>query len=224
MRLSSLAALDGVIGSPESPLGGPRVVRVRDSGMPDEGLWEQLFDVELILERLGVAGLNDLAELGCGYGTFTIPVAKRIRGTLHAYDVDEAMAARTKERAAAAGLANGVVERRDVLEQGFGLQPRSQDGCLLFNILHHEEPVAILSAAADIVRPGGRLFVIHWRHDPETPRGPALSIRPRPEQIVGWASESGVLDLARDVVDMPPWHFGLIFTVTPGRSPLVAEA
>ena len=191
--------------------------------MPDEDLWEQLFDVELILERLGVAGLTDLAELGCGYGTFTVPVAKRILGTLHAYDMDEAMVARTEERAAAAGLVNVVVDRRDVLEQGFGLAPCSQDGCLLFNILHHEEPVAILSAAADIVRPGGRLFATHWRHDPETPRGPDLSIRPRPEQIVNWAGETGVLDRAGDVLDLPPWHFGLVLTVTPRRDSLPSE-
>jgi SAM-dependent methyltransferase len=189
--------------------------------MPDEGLWEQLFDVELILDRLGVAGLTDVAELGCGYGTFTIPAARRILGTLSAYDMDEAMVDRTEERAAAAGLANVVVERRDALEQGFGVPPRSQDGCLLFNILHHEEPVAILSAAVDIVRPGGRLFVIHWRHDPRTPRGPDLSIRPRPEQIVVWAGE---LDLAGDVLDLPPWHFGLVLTVAPGRSSLPSEA
>jgi SAM-dependent methyltransferase len=191
--------------------------------MPDEDLWEQFFDVELILERLGVAGLTDLAELGCGYGTFTVPVARRLLGTLHAYDMDEAMAARTEEKAAAAGLANVVVERRDVLEQGFGLPPRSQDGCLLFNILHHDEPVAILSAAADIVRPGGRLFVIHWRHDPETPRGPDLSIRPRPAQIADWAGETGVLDPAGGVLDLPPWHFGLVLTVAPGRSPIPSQ-
>ena len=57
------------------------MVKVRDSGMPDERLWEALFDVALILERMGIdASLADLAELGCGYGTFSIPVAKRILG------------------------------------------------------------------------------------------------------------------------------------------------
>jgi SAM-dependent methyltransferase len=182
--------------------------------MPDEDLWEQLLDVELILDRLDIAGPIDVAELGCGHGTFTVPVAKRILGTLHAYDVDEAMAVRTRERVAAAGLANVVVERRDVLEHGFGLPPQSQDGCLLFNILHHDEPVAILSAAAGILRPGGRLFVTHWRHDPETPRGPDLSIRPRPKQIVAWADETGVLELTDGVHDLPPWHFGIVLTVT----------
>jgi len=196
-------------------------VRVRDSGMPDEGLWEQLLDVDLILDRLGIgAGLTNVAELGCGYGTFTIPVADRISGTLHAYDIDESMVARARERASRAGLANVVVERRDVLADGFGLPDRSQDGCLLLNILHHEDPVVILTAAAEILQPAGRLFIIHWRHDANTPRGPDLSIRPRPDQIVAWAAQACSLRLHGDVQDLPPWHYGLVLTnandVAPG--------
>ncbi len=190
-------------------------MKIRDSGMPGEGLWESLFDVDLILDRLGIGSrLTDVAELGCGYGTFTVPTAEMISGTLHTYDIDEAMVARTRERVSCAGLRNVVVERRDVLARGFGLPPASQDGCLLFNILHHDDPVAILAEAARCLRLGGRLFVIHWRHDPDTPRGPDLSIRPRPEQIVAWATQTGLLDLAGGVLDLPPWHYGLVLATT----------
>jgi hypothetical protein len=27
-----------------------------------------------------------------------------------------------------------------------------------------------------------------------------------------WADESGMLDLASDVLDLAPWHYGLVFT------------
>ena len=186
-------------------------MKVRDSGMPEEALWDSFFDVELILQRLGIDdSLVDVAELGCGYGTFTLPMAERISGTLHAYDIDEAMVARTKRRVARAGLTDVVVECRDVVTRGFGLRPASQHGCLLFNILHHDDPVTLLRTAALCLRPHGRLFAIHWRHDPATPRGPSLSIRPRPQQIIAWAKESGVLDLASDVLDLAPWHYGLV--------------
>ena len=51
-------------------------MKLRESGMPEEVYWETLFDVGLILDRLGIdARLRNVIEMGCGYGTFTIPVA-----------------------------------------------------------------------------------------------------------------------------------------------------
>ena len=49
--------------------------------MPDETFWESLFDLPLILDRLDIdETIRDVAEIGCGYGTFTLPVARRISG------------------------------------------------------------------------------------------------------------------------------------------------
>jgi 16S rRNA A1518/A1519 N6-dimethyltransferase RsmA/KsgA/DIM1 with predicted DNA glycosylase/AP lyase activity len=60
--------------------------------MPKEAYWETLFDVGLILDRLGIdARLRNVIEMGCGYGTFTVPVARRISGTVTRFDIDEAM-------------------------------------------------------------------------------------------------------------------------------------
>ena len=60
-------------------------MKLRDSGMPEQSYWESLLDVELILNRLEIDGrIGDAVELGCGYGTFTIPVARRIAGRLFA--------------------------------------------------------------------------------------------------------------------------------------------
>jgi SAM-dependent methyltransferase len=97
----------------------------------------------------------------------------------------------------------------DVFADGFGGEAGDKDACLLFNILHCEEPVRLLAEAARAVRPGGAVLVIHWRYDPATPRGPSMEIRPRPEQIVGWARETGLLKVKGPVIDLPPWHYGL---------------
>jgi SAM-dependent methyltransferase len=135
--------------------------------MPEEAYWETLFDVPLILDRLGVdARLRNVVEFGCGYGTFTVPVARRISGTVTTFDIDEAMIERTRERAAAAGAYNVVYVVRDVFADGFGGEAGSKDACLLFNILHCEEPVRLLAEAARVVRPRGAVLVIHWRYDP----------------------------------------------------------
>ena len=177
-------------------------MKIRDSGMPDEAYWESLFNVPLILSRFAIDRFHDVAELGCGYGTFSVPVANAIAGSLYAFDIEPGMVARTKERGRGLRIAAQV---RDVMADGFGVQV---DAVLLFNILHGDEPVRLLRHAADALKPGGEVLVIHWQHDIATPRGPNLDIRPRPEQIVAWAAEAG-LQPVEDSIDLPPWHYGL---------------
>jgi SAM-dependent methyltransferase len=186
-------------------------MKVRDSGMPPQDYWETLFDVPGILDSFGFGpATGDVAELGCGYGTFTLPLARRISGTVHALDLEAEMVAVTSQRAAHAGLANIKAGLRDVLAGGFGPPAGSCDAALLFNILHAEQPVALLRAARDVIRPGGFVAAIHWRSDVVTPRGPSLDIRPRPEQLVAWANEAG-LRTEGSMFLLPPWHFGLKF-------------
>lgn len=177
--------------------------------MPERDYWESLFDVPLILQRLGIHRFVDVAECGCGYGTFTVPVAEAIRGTLFAYDIDPEMVATSLRRA---GVASVVGRVRDVVDHGFD---ELVDAVLLFNILHGEDPVAMLRQAQAALRPGGRVLAIHWRHDPATPRGPSMAIRPTPEKIMEWAQQAGLR--ASDPIDLPPWHYGLELSPVAGE-------
>jgi len=187
-------------------------MKLRDSGMPDERYWETLFDVPLILGALGIdADISDVVELGCGYGTFSVPVAQAISGQLHTFDIDPQMVARTKERATSTSIDNISCKQRDVIAQGFGVANDSVDAVLLFNVLHCEQPQALLLRAAQMLRVEGAVLVIHWRFDPNTPRGPSLDIRPKPEQIVVWAEQTGQLRSIGSTIDLPPWHYGLRF-------------
>jgi SAM-dependent methyltransferase len=189
-------------------------MKLRESGMPEECYWETLFDVDLILDRLKIDNrLQDVVELGCGYGTFSLPVGRRISGSLRTFDIDADMVKRTAQRATAEGIDNVICEQRDVFTDGFGLSQNSQDGCLLFNILHGEEPLGLLKEAACVVRSGGCIYAIHWRYDPATPRGPSMNIRPRPDQIVEWGLKAGLRVAPSPVIDLPPWHYGIRFSV-----------
>ncbi len=139
-------------------------MKLRESGMPEEAYWETLFNLHLVLDRLGIdRQFEDVIEMGCGYGTFTIPVARRISGQLTTFDIDETMLERTRQRATLAGLSNIVLIKRDVFAEGFGGESGTQDACLLFNILHCEAPKHLLVEGARVVRPGGAVLVIHWR-------------------------------------------------------------
>lgn len=184
-------------------------MKVRDSGMPEQSYWESLFDIEGVLDRLKIdPQIGDAVEVGCGYGTFTLPVAQRIRGTLHSFDIESEMVQLTQARATSAGIRNLRLAVRDVITDGFGLPRKSVDAVLLFNILHAENPVEMLCAASEITRAGGRLLVIHWRSDVPTPRGPDLAIRPRAEQIASWAGSLGLQPEPSQL--LPPWHFGIV--------------
>ncbi len=183
---------------------------LRESSMPPQDHWESLFDADAILACFGLRG--DVAELGCGYGTFTLPLARRIQGTVYAIDIDPRMVQTVRQRAARAVLGNIQATTRDILTGGFGVPDASVDGVLLFNILHGELPLDMLAEARRVLKPGGTLAVIHWRSDVATPRGPDLAIRPLPETISAWASQVGGLALRKPSFLLPPWHYGLEFT------------
>ena len=51
-------------------------MKTRESGMPDESMWDSFFDPPTVLAKLGLTDeCRDVVDFGCGYGTFTIPAA-----------------------------------------------------------------------------------------------------------------------------------------------------
>lgn len=179
--------------------------------MPAAEQWESYFDAAGILESLGCRRVRgDAVEFGCGYGTFTLPAAQRVFGTVYALDIDPLMVAATAARVSQAGLNNVMVEQRDFIASGCGREPQSAHFVLLFNILHIEDPVGLLKEAYRILHPAGLIGVIHWRYEVPTPRGPALSIRPRPEQCRAWAEEAGLRWVRDQALPGSPWHWGMV--------------
>lgn len=185
----------------------------RDSGMPDEVLWSSFFDGDAALVALWGAGpvRGDVVEFGCGYGTFTLPAARRTDGIVTALDIEPEMVANVRKQAAERNLTNIRAEVRDFVANGTGLADASQRHAMIFNLLHLEDPVSLLREALRTLQPGGTLAVIHWRSDIPTPRGPSLSIRPRPEQCAAWIVQAGFSSIAAvDLQPSCPCHFGLI--------------
>ncbi len=180
--------------------------------MPEEDMWASFFDVGLILSELYIdSNIKDLVEIGCGYGTFTIPSAKQISGNLYAYDIEEGMIEVVKHELRNRLIDNVILEQRDILIQTTGLADNSIDYVMLFNILHHESPNDFLNEAYRILRPNGKVGILHWRSDIETPRGPDLTIRPTPDQILLCVNKQQFAVYKPPVVIMP-YHFGLILT------------
>ncbi len=184
-------------------------MKIRESGMPARDMWEKFFNPNKILTILGLdSQINDVAEFGCGYGTFTVPAAKIIKGKIYALDVEPEMIRLTVEEAKKQGLTNVVAMQRDFMAVGAGLKDASIDYGMLFNILHLEKPVALLSEARRILRKSGKLGIIHWNYDLTTPRGPSMNIRPKPEDCIKWAQSAGFSGAIR--YDLKPYHYGIV--------------
>jgi ubiquinone/menaquinone biosynthesis C-methylase UbiE len=65
-------------------------MKIRDSGMPEETKWSKFFDPKLILKQMEVTSqIHTIVDLGCGFGTFTLPASKLVKGKVYAFDIDE---------------------------------------------------------------------------------------------------------------------------------------
>jgi len=83
---------------------GTRIVevksmKVQESDMPDECEWSRFFDAENVLKKIGVnSEIENVADFGCGYGTFTIATAKMVSGVVYAIDLDPEMITAVKDK------------------------------------------------------------------------------------------------------------------------------
>ena len=185
----------------------------RESGMPQEETWDLFFDAPSVVGRLmqsAGGSLGDVAEFGCGYGTFTIPAGRITEGVVTALDIDPDMVACVLQKARRLRLDNIQATLRDFIALGSGLADGSQSHAMIYNLLHLENPVGLLQEAARTLAVGGSISVIHWRSDIPTPRGPSLAIRPTPEQCSAWLTQAGFQTVRLvGLEDICPYHFGL---------------
>lgn len=150
-------------------------MKVRESGMPSQIYWESLIDFRGLLEEMEVGNAFSVFEFGVGYGSFL----RCFQGkNIHVagVDIDQTMVATTQKRLDGLGI-DSDIRCSDFLDdrmtRTFGLF----DLCLLMNILHHISPQSLILMACQMLTPGGRIGICHWRDDVDTPRGPPQEMR-----------------------------------------------
>lgn len=185
-------------------------MKIREGGMPNQAIWESFFSPTMILEAMELnRDCHQVIDFGCGYGTFSIPAAQITNGIVYAIDIDGDFIAECERKAKEAGLTTVRCEQRDFMLNGVSLADNTVDYAMLFNILHAENPVTILQEAYRVLTPLGKVGVMHWNYDPTTPRGPSMTIRPRPEQCQAWMKLAGFA-LVNPHIDLPPYHYGIV--------------
>ncbi len=186
-------------------------MKIRDSGMPEDTIWSKFFDPDSILQQMGFsADINLVVDLGCGFGTFSIPASQMIKGKVHAFDIDPYMIGQLQSKIDQQNIKNIELHLTDFITEGSGLPNNSVDYIMLFNILHHDNPHQILNEVHRILKTNAKAGIIHWRSDIQTPRGPNLDFRPQPKQCKQWAIESG-FQVESEII-LKPYHFGMIIT------------
>ncbi|QBZ84133.1 class I SAM-dependent methyltransferase [Hydrogenovibrio crunogenus] len=190
-------------------------MKVPQSDMPETALWESFFDPDRLIQQLipDAPFMGDAVELGAGYGTFTKSALKSVTGKVHAYEIEPHMCTNLEARF------NDIIPLRlqvhcaDVLIGGTGLTAGSISLVMAFNFLHFGDPQTLLDHVYHILGPGGRLLIIHWRSDIDTPRGPDMHLRPTPETVCKWCHKSGFKLLQQpDISGSCPWHYAVVAT------------
>jgi ubiquinone/menaquinone biosynthesis C-methylase UbiE len=150
----------------------PKNIKKLDN--PERTQWQS---VEAFLETLRPRTGMAYADIGCGAGYFTLPVAKHVgtEGVIYAVDLQPEMLQELERRVKAIGLTNVITVPSS--EREIPLPSSCVDAACLADVFHElEEPVSFLQEIRRILRPGGRLIVIDWKPI-ETPVGPPLSER-----------------------------------------------
>lgn len=179
--------------------------------MPEETIWSKFFDPEYILQQMEVThDLNSIVDLGCGFGTFSIPASQIVNETVHAFDIDQNMIDQLQRKINQLEIKNIELHQKDFIVESSGLEDNSIDYVMLFNILHQHNPHQILNEVHRILKEGYKAGIIHWRSDIPTPRGPQLDIRPTQDQCIQWAVESGFA-ISKELM-LEPYHFGIIIS------------
>jgi SAM-dependent methyltransferase len=180
--------------------------------MPEMDYWESFFDAPSIIEKLFISTpAGNTVEFGCGYGTFTLPASLHTQKTLYAYDIEPSAVNSVMELAHQQQISNIQLQQQDFIQNGTGLKDESATHVMIYNLLHLENPVALLKQAYQLLKPNGVLSIMHWRSDLKTPRGPSLEIRPTPEQCQNWLKTAGFNSIQKiDIENYAPYHFSYI--------------
>ena len=166
--------------------------------MTTQGLIERLLRPErqeeldpfVIMAFMPIEPYDQVADIGCGPGYFSIPLAKHlVYGKLYALDILDEMLDALRQRVEEANLGNVEILKCGATD--FPVPKESLDGVFLAFVTHaSEDRIAFLKAARDLLKPRGWCTVLNW-YRKETEYGPPLEKRIDPDELEELARETG---------------------------------
>ncbi len=150
-----------------------------------------------------------VADVGCGPGFFTVPIAERVRPTGHvvALDTVPEMLAYLRRRVGESLLGNvtAVRSQESRLPLGIGVCDR----VLLAFLLHElEDPPAFLAEVRRVLRPDGLGVLADW-YPTESPAGPPMEVRVPPARAAERLRAAGLTPYTK--ADLGPFSYAMAF-------------
>jgi SAM-dependent methyltransferase len=127
-----------------------------------------------VLAAIGVDQGWTVADVGAGTGYFSLPIARAVgpKGKVFAVDLQKEMLEMIREKLAATGQPENV-ELVEAPAIRTTLPGHSSDMVFMANIWHElNDHAGVLQETGRILRAGGVLTILDWRHDLPSPPGP----------------------------------------------------
>ena len=142
-----------------------------------------------ILSSLQVEMSHVIADIGCGIGYFTIPVAKQTRELVYAIDVEPQMLTHLQNRMEEANVHNITTLQGNA--ESVPLQNESVDRIICSLILHEVDDLdRAIQEMKRVLRKKGKILIIEWEKK-ETQAGPPLSHRIAASDLLSKLDEFG---------------------------------
>lgn len=128
------------------------------------------------LTHLGLSPGQVVADVGCGPGFFTLPLAELVRpnGLVYAIDVEASMLELIQSRAAAAGISGIETDRAS--GNRIPLDDSTADLTLCGLVLHEmNDRRSFVQELIRVTRPTGRIAVVEFTPTDDEPRSNRLS-------------------------------------------------
>jgi ubiquinone/menaquinone biosynthesis C-methylase UbiE len=167
-------------------------------------------DAEEVMDKLGLKRGDVVADIGAGTGYFTLPMANRVgaKGLVYAEDVQQAMVDYLSKKIDTLELGNIKVVLGKAEDPS--LPENSLDLALLANTYHEvEKPLPLLENIEKDLKAGGRLVIIDWDPEKESPIGPPKSERVPRDTVIKEVEERGFTLLESH--NFMPYHYFLVF-------------
>jgi ubiquinone/menaquinone biosynthesis C-methylase UbiE len=145
-----------------------------------------------ILSRLHLTHGTRVADVGAGTGYFTIPMANAVgpEGHIFAVDLQQEMLDLLTRKLAKENVPGNISLHRGAAKE-LPLKDDSVDLAFYANVWHELDDADAAFREAKRIAGNGRIAILDWRHDKESPPGPPQDHRIAAETLMTFLQTNG---------------------------------